>query len=151
MPERVRRAVWRTEYASWLPWADLALSVLVGGLESLLKTERHGATGQFKTRVSQLANELGMDEVTADFCERMYDARSEWVHGTHVRLFSTGQNEPANRGEREGPGDQQQRQAVDEIARLQDVLRAAVRRCIEDAGFRAVFEGEDAIRSRWPQ
>jgi hypothetical protein len=150
MPERVRRAVWRTEYASWLPWADLALSVLVGGLESLLKTERHGATGQFKTHVSQLACELGIDEVTADFCERMYDARSEWVHGTHVRLFSTGQSEPANRGEREGPGDQQQRQAIDEIARLQNVLRAAARRCIEDAAFRAVFQAADAIRARWP-
>jgi hypothetical protein len=38
----------------------------------------------------------------------------------------------------------------DEVARLQELLRAAVRRCIEDDGFREVFTDDDAIRERWP-
>ena len=51
--------------------------------------------GQFTKRVPALAGELGVDGITPEFCERMYDARSEWVHGTHVRLFSTGEKTPA--------------------------------------------------------
>jgi hypothetical protein len=150
MPDRVRRAIWRTEYASWLPWADLALPVLVGGLESMLKTDRYGATGQFTKRVPALAQELGSDGITGEFCERLYDARSEWVHGTHVRLFSTGQKTQAAEEAPEGPDDAQQWAAVADIARIQDVLRSAVRRCIEDDGFRAIFEDDNLIRDRWP-
>jgi hypothetical protein len=151
-PPRVRRAMWRTEYASWLAWADLALPVLVSGLESLLKTDRHPSTGQFTSRVPALASELGFEGITAAFCERMYDARSEWVHGTHVRLFSTGQEteQAMAEGTEEGPDDSAQWRAVADIARVQDVLRRAVRRCIEDADFAAIFAYEDAIRARWP-
>jgi hypothetical protein len=148
LPSRVQRATWRTEYASWLRWADLALPILVSGLESLLKTERHHATHQFKTRVPALANELGFDGIDADFCERMYDARSEWVHGAHVRLFTTGQKTKEG-APRQGPEDDEQRYALADIARVQDVLRLAVRRCIEDEDFRAIFADDDLIRSRW--
>jgi hypothetical protein len=152
LPARVRRAIFRTEYASWLPWADLALPILIGGLESLLKTDRHPSTRQFTTRVPALAAELGFDGINADFCEEMYDARSEWVHGAHVRLFSTGLDaeQSAEQGAAEGPEDAEQRDAIADIARVQDVLRGAVRRCIEDEDFRAIFADDDRIRSPWP-
>src|SRR5205085_1353626 len=81
LPGRVRRASWRAEYASWLRWADLVNSILVSGLESLLKTERPRSTHQFKSRVSALADEVGMEGLTPAFCERIYDLRSEWIHG----------------------------------------------------------------------
>jgi hypothetical protein len=151
LPSRVRRAMWRAEYASWLKWADLALPILVGGLESLLKTERHQATHQFKNRVAALAQELDFDGIDGDFCERMYDARSEWVHGAHVRLFSTGleAQQAADQGAQEGPRDAEQRHAMADIARVQDVLRRAVRRCVEDEAFRTIFADDDQIRSRW--
>ena len=151
-PERVRRAIWRTEYATWMAWADVALPVIVGGLESLLKTEQHGSTRQFKTRVSKLATELGVEGITSELCGRMYGARSEWVHGTHVRLFATGQKvrEAAEEDTHEGPDDESQWRAVTDIARMQDVLRRAVRRCIEDEDFAAIFAEDDRIRERWP-
>jgi hypothetical protein len=145
---RVGRAMFRVEYASSMAWADIALPVLVSGLESLVKTDRHPSTGQFTKRVPALASELGFDGITEDFCLRMYDARSEWVHGTHVRLFASG--EEAQEPEQEGPSDEAQWRAVADIARLQDVLRRAVRRCIQDQDFAAIFAEDDRIRERWP-
>ncbi len=151
-PRRVTRAMWRTEYGSWLKWGDLVVSMLVGGLEALLKTERHQATRQFTTRVPALAAELGFEGITADNCERMYDARSEWVHGAHVQLFAGGleHQQAVQRGTKEGPSSTDQRDAIADIARLQDLLRCAVRRCIKDAEWRAVFAQDDRIRFRWP-
>lgn len=145
MPSGVRRAPWRTEYASWIQWADLILPILVSGLEALVKTERHPATRQFKVRVAALAAELGLDGITEEFCEDMYDARSDWVHGNKCELFAGG----SHRGEG-GPANDAQRDAMASVARLQDVLRTAARRAIEAPGFREVFRLDDAIRARWP-
>jgi hypothetical protein len=150
LPSRVARAKWRTEYASWLRWADLLLPILVSGLEALLKTEPYKSTHQFKRRVPALAKEVGIEGVDEDFGERIYAARSEWVHGTHVRLFATGQEAQEAQEAAEGPQTAEQWSVFEEIARVQDVLRRAVRRCIEDEEFRAVFSDDDAIRSRWP-
>jgi hypothetical protein len=153
LPARVSRAMWRAEYASWLRWGDLVVSSLAGGLEALVKTEQYKSTHQFVGRVPELAAEVGVDGVDRTLCERMYDARSAWVHGAHVRLFPTGQaaDEEARReDDSTGPQTAGQWKALSEIARLQDVLRAAVRRCIEDAEFREIFADDDSIRSRWP-
>ncbi len=152
LPARVQRAIFRVEYASWIRWSDLALPVLVSGLEALLKTDRGQATHQFKARVSALATDLGLDGMTAEFCERMCDARSQSVHGEHVRLFTSGpaQQQAAEEGAHEGPLTDAQRSAIRDIARVQDVLRRTVRRCIEEDDFRGTFESEDSIRNRWP-
>jgi hypothetical protein len=45
---------------------------------------------------------------------------------------------------------QEERDALADIAGLQVVLRAAVRRGLEDDDFRQVFVDDDAIRERWP-
>lgn len=72
--------------------------------------------------------------------------------GEHVGLFTSGpaQQQAAEEGVHEGPVTDAQRSAVADIARVQDVLRLAVRRCIEEGQFRATFENEDRIRNRWP-
>jgi len=145
-PSRFKRALWRSEYACWLQWGDLTISTIVSGLEALLKTERHGATSQFTRRVPSLAAELGVDGVDANLCDRLYDARSEWVHGAHVRLFTSGLEQQ----ERESRvGHDFVPEAFREICRLQDLLRAAVHRCILDGTFMSTFESDDAIRTRW--
>jgi hypothetical protein len=148
LPRRVRQAMWRTEYSCWLRWGDLALPIIVAGLESLLKTERHRATAQFVGRVPAMAEELGVGRITAELCADVYDARSEWVHGTHVRLFSTGKE--AELGQAGGPETPPQADAFATIALFQDVLRAAVRRAVQDAAFRTTFEDDSAIAARWP-
>jgi hypothetical protein len=59
-------------------------------------------------------------------------------------------DEVAQAGLIEGPMDDQERDVLRKIALLQDVLRATVRRCIEDGEFREVFEQRRGIRERWP-
>lgn len=67
--------------------ADLVIPVLVSGLESLLKTERHPAIRQFVVRAPMLADALGVTGVDRALSDSMYDARSAWVHGAPVELF----------------------------------------------------------------
>jgi hypothetical protein len=141
LPPRVRRAMFRTEYASWSRYADQILPMIVSGLEALLKVSRHNLTSQFAQRATALAGELSIEGVTEQFCTEMYDARSDWVHGAHVRLFAAGG---------EGPESDEQWGTLGEVARLQDLLRAAARRCIEEPAFREVFTSDEAISERWP-
>jgi hypothetical protein len=150
LPPRVRRATFRTEYACWSQYADQVLPMVVSGLEALLKVGRRRLTQQFVQRTSVLADELAVDDVTEEFCNRMYDARSDWVHGSHAQLFRP--PTPSTDGGEivEGPERDTEREALGEVAKLQDVLRAAVRRCVEDPEFREIFESDDAIRERWP-
>jgi hypothetical protein len=145
LPPRVRRAMWRTEYASWVKWADLSLPLLVGGLEALLQTEHEQATKQFVRRVPALAEEVGVEEVTRKFCDDMYDTRSQWVHGARVKLFAAGPEAQPGQAPTE-----EQWSVLGKVARLQDVLRSAVRRAVEDDQFADVFVDDERIRERWP-
>lgn len=149
LPPRVRRASWRMEYASWLRWGDLVLPVLVGGLEALVKTDRHGATRQFTQRVPALAAAVGVEGVTPDLCAALYDTRSEWVHGAHVRLFATGavaEREHLEGDVDEGPKTSEEHDRFADIRLIQDTLRAAVRRAVEDEDFRDAFATDQAVR-----
>lgn len=156
LPPRVRRAMWRMAYAPRLRWADMVVPILIGGLEALLKIGRHGLTEQFKKRAPALAADIGVDGFGEDLAERLYDGRSDWVHGSHVQLFAgptpsaktSGEEEPEE--EPEGPQNSDEQGAFAEVALLQDVLRGAVRRAIEDAEFRQVFIADETIAERWP-
>jgi hypothetical protein len=150
LPGRVSRAFWRADYAPRFRWADLVLSFVVSALEALLTVEQTKFTRNFKRRAAALANELGVEEVDQAFCERMYRARSEWVHGSRVSLFA-----PPAPGEMETPGpagpeSKSDLSKLSEVALLQDLLRKALRRCIEDSKLRAVFSNDEAIQERWP-
>ena len=46
--------------------------------------------------------------------------------------------------------DADERRILDEIAKMRDLLRAAIRRAIEDPEFRAIFTDDDALEKRWP-
>jgi hypothetical protein len=142
LPGRVKRAMWRAEYASWMHSADIMLLVLISGLEALLKVGYRDLTAQFKNRASALAADLGVDGISKRLCRRMYVGRSDWAHGSHVDLFG-----------REGAppiADEEERKLRDDIAKLRDLLRAACRQAIEDPEFRAVFTDDAAIETRWP-
>jgi hypothetical protein len=144
LPARLSRAIWRAEWSCSISWADVALPVIVSGLEALLKTERHSATRQFVERVPLLARELGVDQVSAELCEDAYDGRSAWIHGAHVRLFVAGS------GDDEGALASDQREALLNVAVFQTLLRASVRSAVEDAAVRDIFRSDDSVRSHWP-
>jgi hypothetical protein len=152
LPPRVRRAMWRMAYAPRIRWADMVVPILVGGIEALLKIGRRDLTQQFKKRAPALAADVGIDGLDEDLAERLYDGRSDWVHGSHVQLFagpSAGTDNSAEE-ESEGPQSSDERSALAEVALLQDVLRGAVRRAIEDADFRQVFAADETSAERWP-
>jgi hypothetical protein len=77
-----------------------------------------------------MALELGIVGVTDDTTNRFYSARSESVHGAldghdHHQLLA-------------------------DQALMQKLARAALRRCIEDPEFRAIFDSRDSVAARWP-
>ncbi|HEY2333653.1 MAG TPA: hypothetical protein VGH58_01425 [Solirubrobacterales bacterium] len=152
LPPRVRRAMWRMAYAPRIRWADMVVPILIGGLEALLKVGRHGLTEQFKKRAPVLAADVGIDGFGEDLAERLYDGRSDWVHGSHVQLFAGPSPSAETPGEEEpeGPQSSDEQSALAEVALLQDVLRGAVRRAIEDAEFRQIFVADETIAERWP-
>jgi hypothetical protein len=152
LPPRVRRAMWRMAYAPRMRWADMVVPILVGGIEALLKIGRRDLTQQLKKRAPALAADVGIDGLGEDLAERLYDGRSDWVHGSHVQLFAgtSASVETSAEEEPEGPQSSDERSALAEVALLQDVLRGAVRRAIEDAKFRQVFVADETIAERWP-
>jgi hypothetical protein len=74
-------------------------------------------------------------EVSKNFARKMYKARSQGLHGDDVELFAHGSATPQN-------------EAIEQAARLEEVLRRAVRQAIEDDAFRAHFE-DDASVDAW--
>lgn len=141
LPSRVGEALWRADHSTWQRWAKVALPELVGGLEALTKIGRGQLTAQFKNRIPALAEDVGVDGVDKDSCQRIYDARSDWVHGSQA-LFGREGDDP--------PADAEHRELLNDMAMVQDVLRQTCRRAIEDPNFRAVFADDAAIEERWP-
>lgn len=143
-PTRLRRAINACDRASQLPYLSESQPRLVTGLESLLNTDNSQTTKQFRERVYALAQDLGIEGLSKNLLGRMYEARSQAYHGSEVRLFSGDPEAPR------GEVSPSQQRAIDETILLQEVLRAAVRKAIDDGDFRALFEDDAAIRDRWP-
>jgi hypothetical protein len=145
LPARVEEAIWRVAITPRFQNGKAVNSYLCGGLEALLKTRQGPVTNQFKRRVRSLATELGLDGIDKEFLRRIYKERSDWVHGSIPLYTPTALDVPASA----------EASVVDpeidlaDIALLQDLLRKAVRRCVEDADFRAAFATDKAIKARW--
>jgi hypothetical protein len=62
--------------------------MVVGAFESLITTRIGGLTANFKRRLPMVAQMVSLGGVDEEFAERIYEARSEGVHGSAVGLFS---------------------------------------------------------------
>lgn len=134
LPARVARAMWMQESSVRLRYAEVALPVLVAGLEALINTSDVSATKQFTRRVSALAGELCVAGVSKTRCSRVYHARSQSIHGSPIGLLDF----------------TQRAKAVEDMAKMQTVLRRAIRRAADEPQFRAAFQSAEAVRARWP-
>ena len=141
---RVATAAHRCENATRERYVESATVQLVGGLEALLNTGTKQATKQFNRRVPALALELGVAGLSRTKAERLYELRSDEAHGREIQLFTSRPETPPE------VHDQRQQAAIADVALLQDTLRRAVRRAIEDADFRARFADEESVRAQWP-
>jgi len=146
LPERVKEAIERVAMTPRFQNGKVVNSYLCSGLEALLKIGQGPVTKQFKRRVGLMATELGVDGIDKKFLGRIYKARSDWIHGS-IPLYSAARLDKAGAAERSmvNPGIN-----LEDIALLQDLLRRAVRRCLEDIDFRAAFEDDRALQKRWP-
>lgn len=148
LPQQVTLAISLSEGVVHQTTRERGLVVLFMGLEALLNTGRHQVTKQITKRMVMLGQELGFDGISRRFATEMYAARSSPAHGQELRLRATtsAKQEP-----------RQRRWTTDlesdylaKFARIQDLLRAATRRAIEDPEFAAVFTDIDSIRRRFP-
>jgi hypothetical protein len=131
--KRLRRALRRVDSVTTERYLEDALPLVVGGLESLLKIGASRSRAQFAQRVPAVAAEVGVI-LTPKECKDVYDDRSVLVHETEVDLSKSGRrNEFARR-----------------FIALQETMRRAVRRGLEDGDFAAIFDDDANITARWP-
>ncbi len=97
-----------------------------------------------KCRLRLLADDVGVAGVSGSWAERMYSARSRPAHGQELRLPAATPDEQAD------SGDEIPAEMIADGARLQDLLRTALRRAIEDDDFAEIFRTPENIRARWP-
>lgn len=141
LPDRVQRALWHADRSCYSRYINEAVGNIVTGFEALLNTgEGEPIAAQFVKRSHALAAEVGV-ETSRSYWRWVYDVRSKAVHGAEAMLVV-----PAGWDETTGdpPRD------VARVAQAQDVLRLALRKAIDDEGFRGVFESEESIRQRFP-
>lgn len=144
LPPQVNIAISLSEGAIHVPTLSRALVTLFMGLEALLNSGKHQVTKQMTKRLPLLAAELGIGGVSGRFARRMYGDRSSPAHGQELVLPEASSTDQAG-----------QAAAIDhgylaKLVLLQNVLRAATRRAIEDPAFAASFADAASIRARWP-
>jgi hypothetical protein len=130
LPGRVTHALWLAEYMTQSRFIDVALIHVVTALEALLNTSNERASTQFVKRSRALASELSID-LSGTAANNIYELRSHSVHGVRSDLDPEG---------KEG--------RLMLLARA--VLRAALRRAIENPDFAAIFASDRTIEARWP-
>jgi hypothetical protein len=149
LPDRLGQALRAGEDAVRQHYLERSLPLIVTGLEALINTSKTEVTKQFAVRVPALAIELGVAGVSRSLAQRLYRARSESSHGQRIALFEPWSPAPARR-RRALDRSEDQRRVLGQVGLLQQVLRAAVRRGIEDLDFRAAIATPTATRARWP-
>ena len=137
LPGRVRRAQRRTSALATERDVDDRLAETAVALESLVNAGEARVSHQFIERVQALGRELDVPDVSKNFARKMYKARSQGLHGADVALFAHGSTTP-------------QTDAIQQAARLERVLRHAVRRCLQDPDFRANFADDPSVEAWCP-
>ena len=128
LPTRVTRAIWRAELAAWTRWAEQMLALVVGALESLIATRAERLTKNFGRRLPMLATMVEFEGVDEALARRLYEARSQGVHGHRVDLLA-----------------EWEERAVDDVRLAYGLLRRTLRRLVEDDAFSCQFVDKSAI------
>jgi hypothetical protein len=114
------------------------------GIEALLNTSEHQATKQITSRLPLLAADVGVVGVSKTFARKMYNDRSSPAHGQELVLA------PATRTGQATTTSEIDPDYLTKVARVQDLLRVATRKGIQEPEFAATFANTESIRVRWP-
>ncbi len=130
---RLPTALWFAEHVAQTEFFEIRWVETVTALEALLATSGERIAAQFTVRFPALAKALGFTWATRTQARKIYEIRSAIVHGAH--------RQDAPRG----------RETNELRLKVEEVLRAALRKAIEDDEFRASFDSNEAISYRWGQ
>lgn len=122
--------MWFLEYVFRSYYIDLRWPLVCIGLEHLIHTDRYNSTKQFSSRVSILAEELGVSGFYEKKAREAYALRSTLVHGQRLRDL--------------------EEYEVELYEEIEGILRGAIKKAILDYSFARIFESDDAIKERWP-
>jgi hypothetical protein len=134
MHKRVHNAYWHHEYAIRTYYVDHRWVFVCTGLEALVHSSGTGTTGQFISRVAELAKREGIN-FTGDELATAYSLRSELVHGGQFL------------------SDQQARLTAEQIDlydRLEETLRRVLLKAFENRSFAANFADPASIDAFMP-
>jgi hypothetical protein len=130
LPPRATRALWYHEYAVRTYYVELRWVFVATALESLVHVSREFSGLQFRERVAQIAAELGVPSFGVAEAKQAYHLRSQLAHGQQLGGLA-----PADR------------QLYDS---MEEVLRKALLRSIEDDVFAETLGDDQKIKKRWP-
>jgi hypothetical protein len=130
LPSRANRAFWYHEYAVRTYYVELRWVYVATALESLIHVSREFSGLQFRERVAQIAAELGVPSFGVDEAKQAYHLRSQLAHGQQLGALA-----PADR------------QLYDS---MEEVLRRALLRSLEDDAFADTLGDDQKIKKRWP-
>jgi hypothetical protein len=157
LPWKVSHALNLSEDAVRMQLFQRALLLLATALEGLIQSDANKVAKQFRERLPQLAEEVGVEGVDEQFARDLYAARSEAAHGAQVSMFHV---EPmpeqavADAAPEQPHGEPEPPEAEMDVAAplalTQDLVRAATRKAIQDATFRQVFESPETVAAKWP-
>jgi hypothetical protein len=156
LPWKVSHALNLSEDAVRMQLLSRALLLISTGLEGLIQSDSKRVAQQFRERLPQVAQEVGIVGVDETFARNLYDARSQAAHGAQVSMFHIEpRREEGVDGTPEQPhGEPEPPEAEPDVAAplalAQDLLRATTRRAIQDPAFRQIFESDDTVRAKWP-
>jgi hypothetical protein len=130
LPPRATRAFWYHDYAIRTYYVELRWVYVATALESLVHVSREFSGLQFRERVAQIAREVGVPSFGVDEAKQAYHLRSQLAHGQQLGGLA-----PADR------------QLYDS---MEEVLRKALLRTIEDDLFADTLGEDQKIKKRWP-
>ena len=127
---RLQRAFWHHEYAALTQTLEVRWPLVATALEALLGTTGDRATQQFIKRIPMLAAAAGAPPISIRDARQMWGLRSKFSHGEPHSGLSEAEYEL--------------------YRRMEDVLRATLRRAVTDDLFRAYFADRDAVDAAFP-
>lgn len=130
LSERVKRAFWYHEYALRTYYIDIRWTFIVTALEALINTGKERVSKQFKERVPQLCELLGVSKPSKKEVEQAYTLRSTMAHGGAITASNSGNKEL--------------------YLKIEEILRETVKQSILKPETARIFKDVQTIREKLP-